>query len=76
MPMGGGNPKVLGDGMQVVIRPETTRGNSDIWDVRDALVALIEERNDLRAAIAASALDAGFKAAVAALPERLAILPA
>lgn len=74
MPMGGGDPKVLGDGQQVKLRPETTRGNSDIWDVRDAVVAFIEEREELRAALAGAATFADFKVAVALLPRRVAVI--
>ena len=43
MPVGGGNPKILGDGMVVKLRPDATRGGADLWDMRDALVALMEE---------------------------------
>jgi len=50
MPVGGGNPKKLGDGMVVKLRPDATRGNADLWDMRDALVAIMEELDDIYAA--------------------------
>ena len=68
MPMGGGDPKVYGDGQVVQIRPESTRGNSDVWDLKDVIVGLLEERENLRDAVAAAADFAAFKTAVAALP--------
>lgn len=74
MPTGGGDPKVLGDGQVVVMRPETTRGNSDIWDMRDIVVALIEEREDLRTALANSVLYTDFQTAVAALPRWVKVI--
>lgn len=74
MPMGGGNPKIVGDGQVVVLRPEATRGNSDIWDMKDVIVALIEEREELRAALAASVLYTDFQTAVAALPRWVKII--
>lgn len=74
MPMGGGNPKVVGDGQVVVLRPDATRGNADIWDMKDVVVALIEEREDIRAALAGAALYADFQAAVAALPRWVKII--
>jgi len=43
MPMGGGDPKRFGDGLVVKIRPDATRGGADLWDMRDAIVALMEE---------------------------------
>lgn len=65
MPVGGGNPKKLGDGMVVKLRPDATRGNADLWDMRDALVALMEELDDIYAA--SQLLDfAAFKLALAA----------
>lgn len=74
MPMGGGNPKVVGDGQVVVLRPDATRGNADIWDMKDVVVALIEEREELRAAIAANMDYATFQTAVAALPRWVRII--
>ena len=50
MPMGGGDPKRLGDGLVVKVRPDATRGNADIWDTRDAIVALLEELDNIYAA--------------------------
>lgn len=74
MPAGGGDPKVIGDGQVVKIRPEFTRGNCDVWDMRDVLVALLEEREELRAAIAANMDYATFQTAVAALPRWVQII--
>ena len=65
MPMGGGDPKRLGDGLVVKIRPDATRGNADIWDTRDAIVALMEEFDAIYAASQLADFDA-FKAALAA----------
>lgn len=56
MPAGGGDPKVIGDGQIVKIRPEFSRGNTDIWDTRDVIVALMEENAELRAALVAAAI--------------------
>jgi hypothetical protein len=67
MPAGGGDPKVLGDGQVVSIRPEFGRGNSDIWDMKDVLVALLEEREDFRTMVAGAADFAAFKTGVGAL---------
>ena len=50
MPMGGGDPKRLGDGLVVKIRPDATRGGADLWDTRDAIVALMEELDVIYAA--------------------------
>jgi hypothetical protein len=61
--MGGGDPKRLGDGLVVKLRPDATRGNADIWDTRDAVVALMEELDDLYALVAAAADFAAFKLA-------------
>lgn len=74
MPVGGGDPKVAGDGQVVVIRPEFSRGGSDLWDVKDVVVAAREELDDIRAALAASATYALFQTAVAALPKRFVLL--
>jgi hypothetical protein len=64
MPVGGGNPKQLGDGMVVKLRPDATRGNADLWDMRDALVALMEELDGVYAASQLADF-AAFKAALA-----------
>jgi hypothetical protein len=64
----GGDHKTLGDGRIVVIRPETTLGNSDIWDMRDVVTAIIEMQNGVKGALAGAATFADFKTAVAALP--------
>lgn len=50
MPMGGGDPKRLGDGLVVKVRPDATRGGADLWDMRDAVVALMEELDNIYAA--------------------------
>lgn len=63
-PMGGGDPKRLGDGLVVKIRPDATRGNADIWDTRDAVVALMEELDDIYAATQLADFNA-MKAALA-----------
>lgn len=64
MPVGGGNPKKLGDGMVVKLRPDATRGGADLWDMRDALVALMEELDAIYAASQLLDFDA-FKTALA-----------
>lgn len=74
MPAGGGDPKVIGDGQTVFLRPEFSRGNSDLWDMKDVVVALLEERDEFRAAVAGAVDFAAFKAAVAALPKRVVLL--
>lgn len=74
MPAGGGDPKIIGDGQIVKLRPEFTRGNCDVWDLRDVVVALLEEREDLRAAIANNATYADFQTAVAGLPRWVHII--
>jgi hypothetical protein len=74
MPMGGGDPKIVGDGQVVVLRPDATRGNADIWDMKDVIVAFIEERENLRAALAGAVAYADFQAAVAALPRWVKII--
>lgn len=74
MPVGGGDPKLIGDGQVVKIRPDAGRGNADVWDIRDITVALIEERQELFAAIAASADFATFKTNAAALTPKLEII--
>lgn len=74
MPAGGGDPKVIGDGQTVFLRPEFSRGGSDLWDMKDVVVALLEEREEMRAALAASATYALFQTAVAALPRRVVLL--
>jgi len=50
MPVGGGDPKRLGDGKVVKLRPDATRGSADVWDLRDAIVALMEELDRIYAA--------------------------
>jgi hypothetical protein len=74
MPAGGGDPKVIGDGNVVKLRPEFTRGNCDVWDLRDVVVALMEEREGLRAALAGAADFPAFKVAVAALPRWVQVI--
>lgn len=74
MPVGGGDPKVIGDGQTVKIRPDFSRGNADIWDVRDIVVALLEERREFKAAVAASVDYATLKAGIAALPDRIELI--
>ena len=66
MPAGGGDPKVLGDGLVVKIRPEWSRGFSSLQDARDVAVALIEELDGIYAALAAEATYADFQTALAA----------
>ena len=68
MPLGGGDHKVLGDARIVFIRPESTLGNSDIWDTRDLFIAFLEMDNGWKSALAGAATFADFKTAVAALP--------
>ena len=65
MPVGGGNPKNLGDGMVVKLRPEYSRGNTDIWDTRDAIVALMDEFDRIYAALATSATYGDLQTALA-----------
>lgn len=74
MPAGGGDPKQIGDGQTIKIRPEFSRGGSDIWDTRDIVVALIEERQELFAALAGAANFAAFQTAAAALRPKLELL--
>jgi len=50
MPVGGGDPKRFGDGIVVKVRPDFSRGGADLWDVRDAVVALMEELDGIYAA--------------------------
>ena len=50
MPLGGGDPKRFGDGIVVKVRPDFGRGGADLWDMRDALVALMEEIDVIYAA--------------------------
>jgi len=50
MPAGGGDPKRLGDGLVVKVRPDFSRGGADLWDVRDVVVALMEELDNIYAA--------------------------
>ena len=64
MPMGGGDPKRLGDGLVVKVRPDATRGSADVWDLRDAIVALMEELDDVYAATQLADFNA-MKAALA-----------
>jgi hypothetical protein len=74
MPAGGGDPKRIGDGTTVKIRPNFSRGNIDIWDLRDIVVALIEERQELFAEIAAAADFAAFKTAAAGLTAKIELI--
>jgi len=37
------DPKRLGDDLVVKIRPDFSRGFADLWEVRDALVAICQE---------------------------------
>lgn len=74
MPAGGGDPKIIGDGQIVKVRPEFTRGNCDVWDLRDVVVALLEEREELRTAITGAADFAGFQTAVGNLPRWIHII--
>lgn len=37
------DPKKLGDDLVVKIRPDFSRGFADLWEVRDALVAICQE---------------------------------
>jgi len=69
MPIGGGEHKHVGDGAVVKFRPDATLGNTDIWDLRDAIAALVEMDQAWKAALAGAADFASFKAAVAALPD-------
>lgn len=64
MPIGGGDPKRLGDGVVVKVRPDFGRGFADLWDTRDAIVALCEELDKIYAASQLADFDA-FKAALA-----------
>lgn len=74
MPAGGGDPKRIGDGTTVKIRPNFGRGNIDIWDIRDIVVALIEERQELFAIIASEATHADFKTAAALLTAKIELI--
>ena len=74
MPVGGGDPKQIGDGLVVKIRPDFGRGNADVWDIRDITVALIEERQELLAALAAAGTYGDFQTAAAALVPKLEII--
>lgn len=74
MPVGGGDPKQVGDGLIVKIRPDFGRGNADIWDMRDITVALIEERQELLAALAGAGSYGDFQTAAAALVPKLEII--
>jgi hypothetical protein len=73
MPVGGGNPKQLGDGLVVKLRPDATRGGADLWDMRDALVALMEELDTIYAASQLADF-AAFKAALAAGRTKIKLL--
>ena len=53
MPIGGGDPKKLRDGLVVKVRPDYSRGGADLWDTRDAVVALCEELDKIYAAAVA-----------------------
>jgi hypothetical protein len=74
MPIGGGDPKQIGDGLVVKIRPDAGRGNADVWDLRDIVVALIEERQELFAIIASEATYADFQTAAAALTAKIELI--
>jgi len=74
MPAGGGYPKIIGDGQIVKLRPEFTRGNCDVWDLRDVVVALLEERENLRQAIIDAADFPALQAAIPALPRWVQII--
>jgi hypothetical protein len=74
MPAGGGDPKRIGDGTTVKIRPNFSRGNIDIWDLRDIVVALIEERQELFAIIASEANYADFQTAAALLTAKIELI--
>ena len=74
MPAGGSNPKQIGDGTTVKIRPDYSRGGADLWDARDVLVAQIEERQELLAALAGAATYGDFKTAAAALTARVELI--
>lgn len=63
MPVGGGDPKQLGDGMVVKIRPDYGRGGADLWDTRDVIVAICEELDKIYAASQLADFSA-FKAAL------------
>ena len=67
MPVGGGDPKRLGDGMVVYLRPDAGRGNADLWDTFDAVVALIEYLDVIYASSQLADFNA-FKAAMVAAP--------
>ena len=41
------DPKKLGDDLVVKIRPDFSRGFADLWEVRDALVAICQELDRL-----------------------------
>ena len=49
MPAGGGDPKRFGDGLVVKVRPDFSRGGADLWDVRDVVVAIMEELDNIYA---------------------------
>jgi len=66
MPAGGGDPKRLGDGTVVKIRPEFSRGFSSLQDTRDVCVALMEELDTVYSALAGAADFAAFQTALAA----------
>lgn len=74
MPAGGGDPKRIGDGTTVKIRPNFSRGNIDIWDLRDIVVALIEERQEILAALAGAAVFADFQTAAALLTAKIELI--
>jgi hypothetical protein len=74
MPIGGGDPKQIGDGLVVKLRPDAGRGSADIWDLRDIVVALMEERQELFAIIASEANYADFQTAAALLTPKLELI--
>ena len=74
MPAGGGDPKQIGDGTVVKIRPDYSRGGADLWDARDVLVAQIEERQELLAALAGAGDFAAFQTAAALLEPKVVLI--
>lgn len=45
------DPKKLGDDLVVKLRPEFSRGFSDLWEVRDAFVAVCQELDAIAALV-------------------------
>jgi|GEM_PF-3204818 len=73
MPVGGGDPKILGDGTVVYLRPDATRGGADVWELADALVAVMEELDLIYADAVAAADGNAFRVALAARGGRTVI---